>query len=1416
MKKDERRTLILFNNNEYISVNAEEDAEAFLYTDKISFYDPTIYDITNRMSICFGGDSHNDVILSDNDVSFRLYKNCICVVQGEIYHNGIRTDKREVEIRDGDAIFTGANLISFYENQVRIWGKHTVNKIWCMDNEDGIEDFPFFKRPPRIIKRIPDETVHVISPEPQEKGEKGGIAKLIIPPLVTIASTIAMGIIMKRGLYVYIMATTTIVTTIFSITNYIQNKKESRIREENRKSDYERYLLGLRKKLNGLYECQREAMMYNAPSVNETVRLAKSYSTRIYERTVLDGDFLTLSMGTVNVESSYKVLYEEKELSSNDDMLLNEMKDVCKNYTMVPNMPCVIDLKKAHLALVGEKHLVHMQLKRIIAQVCFFQSYHDVEIIILTEEDDQEEFSWMRWFRHCRVSSINISGIVSSETARDQVLGNLSQILKSREEKKEEAKKETVFLPHFIFIIDNQKLIQNHNIMEYLQKEDMQLDFSIIITSQFQATVPENIKTIFRVDGHDDGTLILNEGIFVNKHVKLEDIDSVDFEGMARKLFPIQHQKGVTSVLPEQETFFELYQVEHPEELHANDLWQNNACHKSLAVPFGVRGRNEVMYLNLHEKAHGPHGLIAGTTGSGKSELIQTYILSLAVNFHPHEVGFLLIDYKGGGMANLFDKLPHLLGKITNLDGSESMRALLSIRSELKRRQTIFGQYNVNSINQYTKLFRNKEADEPLPHLFIISDEFAELKKEQPEFISELVSTARIGRSLGVHLILATQKPSGVVDDQIWSNSRFKLALKVQNESDSNEILKTPDAAKITQPGRAYLQVGNNEIYELFQSAWSGAPYKVDINSQEVDDRVYLINELGQKELINKDLSLLSEEESMQTQLDAVVLYLKDVYDNLSCKAVRRPWIEPLAERIVTPHLEKITDVAEYTDYDDSVAIGVEDLPEQQSQREYLHNFSKDGNLAIFGASGFGKSTVITNLILELAVSNSPRLVNFYILDFGNSALIQLKDLVHTADYMNFDDTEKIKKLIKLIDTKIKERKQAFARTASINFKMYNQLTEEKLPLIVIFIDNYDAVKEIQFELEEFLARLSRDGAGVGIYLAITASRPNVVRYSVLNNFKNRIALYMFDNSDILSVVGRSMFTLPEKKGRALVKNQTTNLMQCYLPVEYKDDLSYTKKIHELIESINNLCSVAKAEGIPVLPEHVIEEQLPIASKGYVCVGLESEEVQPVYLNMSENNLVVGNSRTGKTNLLRLILNQKKNMKVFLVDSKAEELITYESTDNIEYLSPGGDIDTFRNNLSEYVFSRKEEYVSQKGVQRAREFYGQLEEAVIVIDDVDYFVKSNEKKEKEMEHIFREAFETGIGIIATIAPGKLRGFDTLTAIFKEIQNGIVLGNPMDQGYIQTPATRGYQSEIDKGIYVSKGKFLYVKIAKADD
>ena len=272
--------------------------------------------------------------------------------------------------------------------------------------------------------------------------------------------------------------------------------------------------------------------------------------------------------------------------------------------------------------------------------------------------------------------------------------------------------------------------------------------------------------------------------------VNMDNIKTYDIEMFARGISKFRVREYATGEIPTAIDYFDMIGIGKLEHWNLVKKYKENRVYEGIRSFVGIGSGGKPMYIDIHEKKYGPHGLVAGTTGSGKSETLQTFIISLALNYHPDEISFILIDYKGGGMAYAFEGMPHIAGMITNLgsdvesggeiDGNITRRALVSIRSEIKYRQSVFNKYKVNHIDSYIKLYRDGTADEPLPHLIIISDEFAELKKEQPDFIKELVSTARVGRSLGIHLILATQKPGGVVDDEIWSNARFKLCLRVQ------------------------------------------------------------------------------------------------------------------------------------------------------------------------------------------------------------------------------------------------------------------------------------------------------------------------------------------------------------------------------------------------------------------------------------------------------------------------------------------------------------------------------------------------------------------------------------------------------------------------------------------------------------
>ena len=649
--------------------------------------------------------------------------------------------------------------------------------------------------------------------------------------------------------------------------------------------------------------------------------------------------------------------------------------------------------------------------------------------------------------------------------------------------------------------------------------------------------------------------------------------------------------------------------------------------------------------------------------------------------------------------------------------------------------------------------------------------------------MAELVSTARVGRSLGVHLILATQKPSGIVDDQIWSNSRFKLCLKVQNEADSRELLRSGDAANITQPGRAYLQVGNNEIYELFQSAYSGGTYSREAEKNEVDDRIFVLNELGQGMLINEDLSAgESNDADKLTQLDAVVKHIKNVYEETSCRAVAKPWFPPLPEQIVNPEICKGV-ACEVPDM--SYAVGIIDMPDRQLQEIYFHDFSKVGNMAIFGTSKVGKSTAATNAILSLASNNSPAALNMYIIDFGNSALFGLKELPQVADYISFDDEEKFRKLRNLLTAEISERKRKFAKANATSLEMYNAALCETLPAILVIVDNYDVVKEIDYELENFFTQLTRDGVGLGIYTLVTATRANAMKYAVLNNFGARICNFMSDSSEVTSLIGRSDYKLSDIKGRALVSRDNVYLMQEYMPCECNSNIEYTIELQRLIEIIKESNDGIEAKRISILPDEVRLENIIYDKKDgdrRIAIGLDSEKVMPYYLDYkSQIHLVLGAPQSGKTNVLKLILSQLGDGKIFLFDSRTRDMDDYEKHKNVIYADPSGGIEDFIFKFEELIKGREELYDIYTGDLKMKDFYMSLEPLSLVIEDADAFVEALGNDGTKYSTLLRRGIVTQIQIFASSVSNKLKGFDVVSKALRDnSQSGVVLGDPQSQ------------------------------------
>ena len=1323
--------------------------------------------------------------------------------------------------QNGDRLRFAGILLTFFQSYIIIEGELEQCEFKLQPypyQEKPFENFPYYKKSPRMNQRIHSETIEVKEPPRKESMEKGSLVQIIVPPLCMVGITIFTSIFMNRGLYVIASICMTVVTLIFSIQRFFSERKEIKRKNEVRERVYSDYLVRLRAHIRRQRQKEKEVMAYQFPLIESLEHMVLEYDSRLYERGMEDEDFLQVVLGYRSGESEITVTYKEDELQTEEDELQKEAAELAKSFETINDIPETVNLRREHLGIVGEAKQVHNQLKYLMAQMCFFHSYHDLQIIFISNEQYAEEFAYLRWYPHLRIQAINVVAGIYTESIRDQVLGSILQLIKDRKQRIEESNKGVAFTPHLLFVIDEPKLIADHAIMEYLGRQSRELGISIIYTTNQLARLPENIRTVCMLENSETGRLLMEEGVKVNEKFNCVSMENIRIEQMSRKTGAVKHEKGKISRIPEGITFFEMYHIERPEQLNVVKRWDTHEAHKSLAVPLGVREQDNYVELNLHEKAHGPHGLVAGTTGSGKSEIVQSYILSLAVNFHPYEVGFLLIDYKGGGMANLFRNLPHLLGTITNLDGAESYRAMVSIKSELARRQRIFNEYNVNHINGYHQLYKLGKAQEPIPHLFLISDEFAELKKEQPEFMTELVSAARIGRSLGIHLILATQKPSGVVDEQIWTNSKFKLCLKVQNESDSREMLKTPDAAAITQPGRAYLQVGNNEIYELFQSAFSGEPYSEDENEEEERDvRVWLVNELGQGQLVNKDLSGSMESNRIRkTQLDVVVEYIESVFRELSLPEIKSPWLPPLGTLMVSPHLGDIQDSADFADLDLCVPLGMEDIPSEQRQEEYVIDFLHGGHVIYFASTGYGKTVFLETLLLSLCARNSVRNFNAYILDFGNNALIPMKMLPHVADYITYDDVEKQQKLIRLLMEEIKVRKQMMADAMAQNFDIYNQTADKKLRAILLILDNYDVVKELGID-ENIFVQFARDGANLGIYMAVTASRSSVVKYALMNQIKTKIAGYNFEPMESRNIVGRSEYELPEVKGRTLVKSDSVNLMQVYSPVDFLNGPEYNRNLQALIRNITDQSSEEAAKGIAVLPGQFSLSMMPEYDMGAaadIWIGLEKQQVVKYGITTSDTPfLIVGPVRSGKSNAGKLVLQQMRNFeKVFLFDTGDFEYQEFGNRENVDYITDAKALAECMEELSDLIEDRKADFRERKGRMSAAEFYRTLEKYCIFISAPEEFAEFI-KDSSDVISTMLKAAETGILIIMVGHSSRLPARNETAKLIKAAENGLILGEFGINTSFPTLRNKDLPGVLEDGLLYKKGEMLMLRVPR---
>ncbi|WP_079527510.1 type VII secretion protein EssC [Halobacillus hunanensis] len=1336
-----------------------------------------------------------------------------------VYVNGHQV-KGKTNITVGDVIFFPYLTLTFTDDDMLQVVSEERHQSSLPSSQLPISEmkkqYPQYRRTPRMIFDLPDDRVTFSFPGQEGDDNQRSLWLIILPPLVMLIVMGIVALVIPRGIFIIIsimMFTTTLIT---STVQYFKERRRTKEREEKRHRVYNNYLEQKREELQSLREKQTEVLFYHFPSFERMKYLTSYVSDRIWERTLESEDFLELRIGKATVPSSYEVSVGSGDFANREiDDLLEKSQQMVQAYSYLSNVPLSIRLAEGPLGMVGKKSIVRKEIHQLIGQLAFFHSYHDVRFITIFDEDEYEEWEWVKWLPHIQLPQSFAKGMIYNEKTRDQLLSSIYAMVRDRDLDEDKSKK--IFTPHLIFIVTNQQLISEHVIMEYLESEAENLGISIIFATETKESLSNHIHTLVRYVNDREGEILIEEGKAAHKPFALDAHHHEGNDSYARMLHSLDHQTGINNSIPEVVSFLDLLRAKEANQLPIQQNWITNQSSKSLAVPIGLKGKEDIVELNLHEKAHGPHGLLAGTTGSGKSELLQTYILSLAVHYHPHEVAFLLIDYKGGGMAQPFENIPHLLGTITNINESKnfSTRALASINSELKRRQTLFDKYKVNHINDYTNLYKEGKAADPLPHLFLISDEFAELKNEEPEFIRELVSTARIGRSLGVHLILATQKPGGIIDDQIWSNSRFRIALQVQDANDSKEILKNTDAADLKVTGRGYLQVGNNEIYELFQSAWSGAPYQLD--TYEGEDEVSIVTDLGLIRVSDVEAPTDQKPAHKLTEIEATVEQISNTQEVMGIRKLASPWLPPLPARLFR---EKETKLAE-----GQFAIAYKDEPEKQSQNPYIYEFMDDGNIGIFGSPGFGKSTTAMTLLLDFAKTYSPEQLHYYIFDFGNGALLPLRQLPHTADYFRYDSHRKIEKFMNLMKSEIERRKQLFLEAEVSSIRLYNQLSEEKLPTIFITIDNFDLVKEELQELENQFIQFARDGQTLGIFMLFTATRINSVRQPLMNNLKTKVIHYLMDASEKYSLVGRTPYEVEAVPGRAIINKEKSYLTQIFLPAHGEDDLAVLNHVKEQVQDIKQSYPANKGpEPIPMLPTRLeydtfIESYVTAPTRDQVAVGLDEESVKPVAIDLTSHCIVTGQSRNGKTNVLRIIIRQLLDQSIdsmAIFDGTDRGLSTFNKEENVSYLETKEHIQDWLAQVEQLLLQKEQEFLDKiDGKFNNEESRGPI---YLLVDSMSRFHQTIDSTiQSKMASLMKQYSHLGFRVIVAGNINEFtKGFDPLSNELKQIRQAVLLMKKSEQSLFTLPFSRK-EAEIQPGYgyYISNGKERKIQIPSCE-
>ena len=926
-----------------------------------------------------------------------------------------------------------------------------------------------YNRSPRLLDR--PRAPRVVLPEPPPEPQKAAfpVLALALPVLVGVLMTV----LTRQLLYLAFVA----LSPVMMVGNALTERRRGKRGYKQRVAEFNQRHEQAQAELAAARQAELGYRRHVHPDPASLLLIATAPSRRLWERQPGDDDFLALRLGTGTVRWGIG--------DQGADMPLRDA-------------PVALSLPECGAAgITGRPGHIRALVRAMLLSAAVLHSPREVTITVLTGPATEADWDWLRWLPHARQPDTH-PGLVRIGNDADSIrqrLAELHAVLESRRPGtmagRPAARQESAEL----VVLDGSYQLRMAFDLGALLREGPAAGLYFLCLDQTAAELPTECRraVVQLTDDHGSVMATLLRPGDEQDGIAADVVAPAVCETAARALAPIIDVGGRTAAgsLPTSVRFLDAAGLEPPDPRQIEARWAANG--RTTQALLGLRADGPFV-LDL---AQGPHLLVAGTTGSGKSELLQTLVSSLAVVNRPDAINFVLIDYKGGAAFRAFRTLPHTVGMLSDLDEFLVERALVSLRAELQRRKSILARADKTNIQRYWAALPGMPGSDPLPRLVIVVDEFAVMSEQLPEQLASLIDIGRQGRSLGIHLVLATQRPAGVVTADLRSNINLRIALRVASAEDSRDVIDTVDAARIPadgSAGRAYAWLGEGRP-AAFQSARIGGRRPGAMRAQAPGVLPLNWADLGHPQPGDEQAGPVSGGADQAggeiTDLSVLVDAIRSATRN-ELSSQRSPWLPPL------PPMLTATGLATRWQADpDSLRLryGLLDRPAEQRQVPAVFDIARGGHLLIAGAPQSGRSTVLRTLAGGLAAQVDPDEAHLYVLD-GGGALAALSALPHCGAVVTAAEPDRVERLLGRLTAELGARTRMLAVSGHGDLAEYRaaQPAGRRPPFLLVFVDRYDAFMTALEHIDGGrllgeLQRLIRDGLAAGIRVVVTGDR---------------------------------------------------------------------------------------------------------------------------------------------------------------------------------------------------------------------------------------------------------------------------------------------------------------------------------------